>query len=220
MNGQTEINRRRFLKVAAAAVGASALACAGLGILATRPPEIEFAESSCGKEENMGDKILVAYASRAGSTGEVAEVIGEVLCDGGAAVDVRLAKDVTDVSPYRAAVVGSAIYMGRWMSEAVKFVETHRDALSQVPVAYFTVCLTMKDDTEENRRTVAAYLDPVREVVQPVDVGLFAGRLDSSKLSFIYWLIIKAMGQAEGDFRNWEAIRAWAGELVPLLGSA
>lgn len=171
----------------------------------------------------MGDKILVAYASRAGSTGEVAEAIGEVLCNGGAAVDVRLAKDVTDVSPYRAVVVGSAIYMGRWMSEAVKFVERQRDALSQVPVAYFTVCLTMKDDTEENRRTVAAYLDPVREQVpqvQPVDVGLFAGRLDSSKLPFLYRLIIKAMKQPEGDFRNWEAIRAWAGELVPLLESA
>ena len=219
MNEQTKITRRRFLKVAGGVVGASALACVGLGILATRPPEIEFAKSSCG-EENMGDKILVAYASRAGSSGEVAEAIGEVLCGGGAAVDVRLAKDVTDVSPYRAVVVGSAIYMGRWMSEAVKFVETHRDALSRAPVAYFVVCLTMKDDTEENRRTVAAYLDPVREVVQPVDVGLFAGRLDSSKLPFLYRLIIKAMKQPEGDYRNWEAIRAWAGELVPLLRNA
>ena len=219
MNEQTELTRRRFLKVAGAAVGVGALACVGLGILATRPPEIEFAESSCG-EENMGDKILVAYASRAGATGGVAEAIGEVLCDAGTAVDVRLAKDVTDVSPYRAVVVGSAIYMGRWMSEAVKFVETHRDALGQMPVAYFTVCLTMKDDTEENRRTVAAYLDPVREVVQPLDVGLFAGRLDLTKLPFLYRLIIKAMKQPEGDYRNWEAIRAWAGELVPLLGNA
>jgi len=220
MSEQTKITRRRFLKVAGGAVGASALACIGLGILATRQPEVEFVESSCGKEENMGDKILVACASRAGATGEVAEAIGEVLCDGGAAVDVRLAKDMTDLSPYRAVVVGSAIYMGRWMSEAVKFVETHRDALNSMPVAYFVVCLTMKDDTEENRRTVAAYLDPVREVVQPVDVGLFAGRLDYSKLPFLFRLIIKAMKQPEGDYRNWEAIRAWAGELAPLLGSA
>jgi menaquinone-dependent protoporphyrinogen oxidase len=95
----------------------------------------------------------------------------------------------------------------------VKFVETHRDAFSQVPVAYFAVCLTLKDDTEENCRTVAAYL-------KPVDVGLFAGRLDYSKLPFLCWLIAKAMGEAEGDFRDWEAIRAWAGELVPLLGGA
>jgi len=167
----------------------------------------------------MRNKILIAYASRAGATGEIAGVIGEVLCDRGAAADVRLAKDVTDVSPYRAVVVGSAVYMGRWMSEAVKFVETHRDALSRVPVAYFVVCLTMRDDTEENRRQVAAYLDPVREVVQPVAEGLFAGALDSSKLPFLFRLIVKAMRQSDGDFRDWEAIRSWAGGLVPLLES-
>ena len=166
------------------------------------------------------DACAIAYASRCGSTGGVAEAVGKVLCGEGAAVDVRPIQEVTDVSGYTAAIVGSAVYMRRLMPQAVDFVKANQQALSQVPVAYFTVCLTMKDDTEENRRTVAAYLDPVREVVQPVDVGLFAGRLDSSKLSFIYRLIIKAMGQPEGDFRNWEAIRAWAGELVPLLGSA
>jgi len=210
MSEQSKITRRRFLILAGGTVGATALACCGLTVLGTRPPAVEFVESSCGKEKSVKDKILVAYASRAGSTGEVAEAIGKVLCEGGAAVDVRLAKDVTDVSPYRAIVVGSAIYMGQWMSEAAKFVEMHREALSQIPVAYFAVCLTQKDDTEENRRTVAAYLDPVREVVQPVDVGLFAGRLDCSKLSFLYRLIAKVMGSPEGDFRDWEAIRAWA----------
>jgi len=80
-----------------------------------------------------------ACVSRAGSTGEVAEAIGQVLCEAGAAVDVRLAKEVTDLSPYRAVVVGSAVYMGKWMPEAVKFVETHRDALSRMPVAYFLI---------------------------------------------------------------------------------
>lgn len=167
----------------------------------------------------MESKILIAYASRAGSTGEVAEAIGEVLCDAGAAADVRLAKDVADVSLYRATVVGSAIYMGRWMSDAVKFVKRHRDPLARMPVAYFAVCLTMKDDTEESRRTVAAYLDPVREMVQPVTEGLFAGRLDYSKLSFLYRLIVKTMGVPEEDYRNWETIRAWARELVQQLGS-
>ena len=162
-------------------------------------------------------KYWLPMPSRAGSTGEVAEAIGEVLSGAGMRVDVRLAKNVTDVSPYRAVIAGSAIYMGKWMPDAVKFVETHRDALSRVPVAYFAVCLTMKDDTEENRRTVAAYLDPVRQMVQPVSENLFAGRLNYSKLPFLYRLIIKAMKQAEGDYRNWEAIRAWAGELVPLF---
>ena len=143
----------------------------------------------------------------------VAEAIGQVLCEAGAAVDVRLAKEVTDLSPYRAVVVGSGIRVGKWLPEAVQFVERYQEALSRVPVAYFLVCLTLKEDTEENRRTVAAYLDPVRDLVQPVDVGLFAGVMDYAKLPFILRLMMKAMKSPKGDFRNWEAIRAWAGQV-------
>ncbi|MCK4451224.1 MAG: flavodoxin domain-containing protein [Anaerolineae bacterium] len=161
----------------------------------------------------MENKVLVAYASRAGSTGEVAEAIGQVLCEAGAAVDVRLAKEVTDLSPYRAVVVGSGIRVGKWLPEAVEFVERHREALSRMPVAYFLVCLTLKENTEENRREVSAYLDPVCEMVQPVDVGLFAGAMDYSKLPFILRLMMKAMKSPEGDFRNWETIRAWADQV-------
>ena len=217
MSEQNKISRRRFLALTGGAVGVTALACCGLTVLGTRQPVVEFNESVCGGEDDMSDKILVAYASGCGSTGEVAEAVGQALCEAGAAVDVRLAKNVTDVSPYRAVIVGSAIRMGRWLPEAVQFVETHREPLSRVPVAYFLGCMTLEDDTEENRRTVAAYLDPVCEIVQPVDVGLFAGVMDYSKLSFVFRLMMKAMGTPEGDFRDWEAICAWAADLRPAL---
>ncbi len=230
MNEQTKtITRRRFLIGAGTALGASVLTCSGLGVWAARPPAIEFVESSYGKEKNMGDRILVAYASRAGSTGEVAEAIGKVLADqssanGGTAVDVRLAKDVTDVSPYRAVIVGSAVYMGQWMPEAVKFVEQNRDALGRMPIACFTVCLMMKDDKEENRRVVTAHLNPEGQMpqIQPVDLGLFAGRMDYGKLSFLYRTVAKAVGKSrgsagEGDWRDWDAIRTWAAGLSPAL---
>ena len=86
-----------------------------------------------------------------------------------------------------------------------------------MPVAYFVVCLTMQDDTEENRRTVEAYLDPVCELVEPVDKGLFAGALDLSKLGLPLRLAMKAAKASEGDFRDWEAIRAWARQAHGLL---
>ncbi len=159
-------------------------------------------------------KILVAYATKAGSTAEVADEIGRVIeSKGGRKVDVRPVGKLKEVGGYDAVIIGSAIRAGKWLPEATKFVEKHRDALSQVPVAFFTVCLTLKEDTEENRRTVAAYLDPVREVVQPVDVGIFAGMMDYGKLPFILRLMMKMMKAPEGDFRNWEAIRAWAGQV-------
>jgi len=163
-------------------------------------------------------KILVAYATKAGSTAGVAAEIGRVVeSKGDCKVDVHPVAKLKDVDGYDAVIIGSAIRAGKWLPEATKFVEKHRDALSQLPVAYFIVCLTMMEDTEENRRTVAAYLDPVCEVVQPVDVGLFAGMMDYSKLPFILRLMMKKMKSPEGDFRDWEAIRAWAAGLCPAL---
>jgi len=167
----------------------------------------------------MADKVLIAYATAAGSTAEVAEAIGQELRDLGADVEVRPAKGVKDLSPYKSVIVGSGIRMAKLFSDATKFVKRNRGALSQVPVAYFVVCITMKDDTEENRRTVEAYLDPVREIVEPVDVGLFAGAIDYDKLGFPWSRMMKAAKDTvpEGDFRDWEAIGAWARQLYHRL---
>jgi len=212
MSGKAEINRRGFLILVGGAIGASTLPYNRVIAVENRQSVVEFIESSCEKDKKMKSKLLITYGSRCGSTGGVAEAIGQVLCEEGVAVDVRLVKNVNDLSPYQAVIVGSAIRMGKWLPEVVEFVKTHQDTLSRVPVAYFTVCLTMKDDTVENRRKALAYLDPVRKQlpqVKPVDIGLFAGAVDYKKLSFAYSLILKVMGAPEGDFRNWEAIRTW-----------
>ncbi len=212
-----KMSRRRFLALAGGTVGVTTLACCGLATLNPQQSRIDFAESNCGGENEMDEKILVAYASKCGSTGGVAEAIGQTLCTNGTAADVQLVKNVTDVSPYQAVIVGSAVRMGQWLPDAVKFVEKHREPLSRVPVAYFSVCMTLQDDTEENRREVAGYIDPVREIVQPVTVGAFAGAMDYDQLSFILRSMLKAMKVPEGDYRDWNAIRAWATNVGPML---
>jgi menaquinone-dependent protoporphyrinogen oxidase len=171
----------------------------------------------------MSDKILVAYATAAGSTGEVAEAIGKALREGDATVDVRRAKEVAGVGDYRAVVVGTGVRAGRVYQEAATFLETHQEVLSKVPVAYFVVCMTMQDDTEDARCQAGTYLDQLQEkapAVEPVDRGLFGGAMDYKKLPLPLRLIMKVMKASEGDFRDWEAIRAWATGLRPLLSGA
>jgi menaquinone-dependent protoporphyrinogen oxidase len=223
MAGKTEIGRRSFLVLVGGALSALTLPYDKVIALETRQTAVELHVSGSEKDRKMKNRILIAYGTRCGSTGGVAESIGQVLSTTGTAVDLRLVKDVNDLSPYQAVIVGSAIRMGKWLPEAVEFVKTQQDTLSRLPVAYFAVCLAMKDDTAENRRKALGYLDPVRKQfpqVKPVDIGLFAGAVDYKKLSFAYGLILKAKGAPEGDFRNWEAIRTWAASVNPLLDSS
>jgi menaquinone-dependent protoporphyrinogen oxidase len=171
----------------------------------------------------MEDEILVAYATAAGATGEIADVIGQVLREAGATVDVVRARDVTDLSPYSGVVVGSGIRAGRPYAEATKFMAAQQAALSEVPVACFIACATLREDTEENRREAAGYVDALAAAapqVRPVAKGAFGGAIDYSKLNFLLRLILKAMKAEEGDFRDWDAIRTWAAEAYPkLVGS-
>lgn len=165
----------------------------------------------------MGKRVLVAYASKHGATAGVAEAVGKELCARGLAADAALIKNVRDLGSYQGVVVGSAIYMGKWMAEARDFVKENRDLLSRVPVAYFLVCITMARAIENKREIALSYLDPVLEAVpevKPLSIGTFAGRLDYSKVSWLNKKILKAKGAPEGDFRDWKSIRAWAQEPV------
>lgn len=170
----------------------------------------------------MSDKILVAYASRTGSTAGVAEAIGKTLAEDGVQVDVLPMSDVTDLSAYRAVVAGSAIQGSQWLPEAMAFLQAHRETLAQRPFAAFLVCMTLTMSNGKYREDVANWMQPVRALVRPVSEGLFAGVLDISKvpsfrdrLGFRFSVLLRIW--SEGDHRDWDAIRAWAEDLRPLL---
>lgn len=165
----------------------------------------------------MSQKILIAYATRAGSTGEIAQEIGDALTAKGFAVDVVPVRKVRNLSPYRAVIVGSAVRMGKWQPEAVKFVARFQARLAEVPTAFFTVCLMAKDKTDEACEKVRSFLAPVREMHRPDLEGVFAGRIDMAKLGFIARMMAKATKSPEGDFRDHASIRDWAEEAVTKL---
>ena len=172
----------------------------------------------------MQNKILVTYASRAGSTAEIADAIGKTLIEGGAQVDILPMQNVKDLSAYGAVVAGSAIRGSKWLPEAAQFIQSHRVELAQKPFAMFTVCITMAMKNAENYRTgVLGWVAPVRAMVKPLSEGLFAGMLDFSKLPFNWDTLMLRLSVAlgifpRGDHRDWKAIRAWAEGLRPALG--
>lgn len=161
------------------------------------------------------NKVLVAYASKCGSTGEVAQAIAQELCAQGMTVDVRRVGEVKDVSGYDAFVVGSAIRMGSWLGEAKQFVEANAAVLQSAPTAFFTVHMLNTDDNEESKTNRAAYVAPIHAIVQPDAEAFFAGKIELGKLSFLDRMLSKMMSAQDEDKRDWDAVKQWADQLAP-----
>lgn len=167
----------------------------------------------------MAGKILIAYATRNGSTAEIAEAVGKELKAAGCTVEIKEMKTVTSVEGYTAVVIGAPMYMAKYI-EAGKFVDRFREKIAGLPVAAFAVGLAAvsKDRKmiEETEKALRGALAPIR----PVTMTLFAGNLDPAKISFITRKMVEHFGRVPaGDYRDWAAIAAWAREVAGKVGS-
>jgi len=167
----------------------------------------------------LPDRILVAYATRHGSTGEIAEAIGETLRAAGLAVDVRRipSPEPLDLSPYRAIILGSAVYMNHWQKEALDFLRRHQPALRERPVWLFS--------SGPLDHSAGPAGPPAPKAVQELAARLgvrghvtFGGRLDPEKFGFVERLMIR--DARAGDWRDFEGIRAWAESIARALRPA
>lgn len=218
----TKSTRRRFLvtgvKITGAAV-AIGVVVTGSGVLFPRASDgVIFPEATCGLAE--GRRLLVAYASRFGTTGEVAEATADAACQQGMLADTKAIGDVANIGDYDAVIIGAPINYDNWMSEARDFVTDNETALSNLPVAYFFTCGTLFEPTAENRNKAQIYADKLEnlsERVAPVEIGQFAGVLDYSRMDLRTRIAMRIpstlMGVDEGDYRDWDAIRSWSHDL-------
>lgn len=166
----------------------------------------------------MAASILVGYATRSGSTQEVAETVAGTLRDAGLAVACQPLSKVKTLEGYSAVVLGAPLYMFRWHKDAKHFLSRHRQALMARPVAVFALGPFHEDAKEfEDAR---GQLD--KELLKfpwfsPVAIEIFGGKFDPEHLRFPMNLIPALKRMPASDVRDWTAIRAWASGLVPLL---
>ncbi len=160
----------------------------------------------------MDKQVLVAYGTKYGATAEIAERIGEVLRQAGLQADVLPADRVGDLGAYTAVVLGSAVYIGQWRKEAVKFLKDHETALAGKLVWLFSSGPSGEGDPVELLQgwQLPGKLQPVADRIGPRDVAVFHGAVDVNKLSFFEKWIVKNVKTPTGDYRDWEAITAWA----------
>jgi menaquinone-dependent protoporphyrinogen oxidase len=156
---------------------------------------------------------LVAYATRAGSTAEVAGRLAQRLCAQGLSAEARPVGEVTDLSGYDAAVLGSATYYGGWLGPMTAFVQGQADGLRRMPVAFFTLHMQNLGDTPAEVAARAAYTAPARAAVTPVEEAFFAGRVEPARLNLLERLAVRMVGSPVGERLDWPRIEAWADAL-------
>jgi len=168
-------------------------------------------------------KVLVAYASKMGSTKGIAEFIGEKLRGKGVQTDVIEVSSVGNVENYDAFVMGSAVYNYHWLKEAKEFVSKNHPILASRPVWVFSSGPTGPSETDKKGRNLREVdapkeTDEIRELTKPRDHRIFFGAFFADRLTGAMRLFARMIPKDEqGDFRNWGEIEAWANDITSAL---
>jgi menaquinone-dependent protoporphyrinogen oxidase len=168
----------------------------------------------------MSMKFLVGFATRYGSTQQVAEAIASTLREEGVDAELRPLREVRTVTDYKAVIIGAPLQMYRWHKDALSFLSRHRQAVAALPVAVFALGPVQDPHNDKEWEDSRSQLD--KELAKlpwfkPAVVQIFGGRFDPALLKFP---LNKFAGSAPAsDIRDWEAIRAWAQDLPTVLAA-
>lgn len=165
-------------------------------------------------------KLLVAYASKRGSTAEIAEAVADQARQAGLDVDCVESGEVADLSPYDAVIVGSAVYMKRWRGDARRFLRRHRKALAAMPFWVFSSGPTGDPAKEDPRWSEPPGIVKRAERLGVREHVVFGGRMPVDPQGPIEKAMVEGTPAEFRDRRDWEEIRGWAGRVARELGGA
>ena len=167
----------------------------------------------------MNSQVLVAYATKYGATAEIAEKIRQVLRLAGLQTDVLPVDRVSNLSSYKAVILGSAVYIGGWRKEAAKFLKVNEKVLAEQLVWLFSSGPTGEGNPVELTEGwhFPKALQPIADRIQPRDIAVFHGAIHKQKLNFIEKWMLNNVKAPLGDFRDWDSITSWATAIADVL---
>jgi menaquinone-dependent protoporphyrinogen oxidase len=151
--------------------------------------------------------VLVTAATRHGSTMEIATIIAGILEDAGLDTDVKPPGEVRSVEGYEAVVIGSAVYMGRWLEPARDLIHRVNGELAGRSVWLFSSGPLGESPKPDGELTEIAAL---RTATGAIDHRVFPGRLVKSELGLAEKVVVAGVRAPYGDFRPWDDLTTWA----------
>ena len=169
----------------------------------------------------MSERVLVAYGSKFGSTAEIAQAIGTTLRVAGLEVDVKRAREVRSLEPYRAVVLGSAVYMARWRRDAMRLLRRRRKDLAQREVWVFSSGPVGEEkgepDEKQERWTKPKRVQRLATEIKAHEHVVFGGRVSEDVGGLLRKNMAKNTPPEFRDRRDWTAIEAWAKRIADSL---
>jgi menaquinone-dependent protoporphyrinogen oxidase len=164
--------------------------------------------------ETNATSVLIAYATRHGATKEIAETVRDTLVGRGLRAVATPVQDVGGLGGFDAVILGSAVYMGRWMKGARAFAEEQHEVLSGKNVWLFSSGPVGPDS--ENAEEPWG-IGEIQSALGAHSHQMFAGKLDKAELGMTERAVIRMVKAPEGDYRDWDEIRDWANKIADQL---
>jgi menaquinone-dependent protoporphyrinogen oxidase len=178
-------------------------------------------------------KVLILYASNHGHTARIASRIADVIRESGAMVDVRDVDAAGELAPpgYDAVLVGASVHAGHHQRTVVDWVKRHATTLNGMPSAFFSVCLTAAEDTEESREATRKYTDDFLDDTgwNPLRTEAIAGALQYREYDVATRVLMRLLMKRghhptdtsrDHDYTDWDDVARFAREFAAMAGVA
>jgi menaquinone-dependent protoporphyrinogen oxidase len=166
----------------------------------------------------MSNSVIIGYATRYGSTQEVAEAVASILREYGFMADLKPLRKIRTLEKYNSVVLGAPLFMFHWHKDALHFLSKYRKSLMKKSIAVFALGPVQDPHNEKEWKDSRAQLDKELSKFpwfKPADIKIFGGKFDPAKLHSLMKLFAGKVPPS--DIRDWEAIRSWASDLASQL---